>query len=325
MPEALAQYENEKEASIPLEYFYVKRRGGKRLINLFTIGLSTGVGRTNFKHKLDGFGILQNPDSIPKIFTNGDETAGYSNWFNRSTSSTNTTQPGYFSVDSDTDDNIGFKSKAFNIPIKATIHVEIDRYRIGGGYSFEYINLNDFNPISNGEQINRFTPDVSSFFMQKYFAMLGGSVYRYYEYVLVVDANIGGYTLGNKFDNSIIKRGMYFNLGTAVEREFSEYFKVFIRPSYEFKGYRLNVPETSNEINHRMNAFYLNVGVTYRFPELRKCYEKSCRAQMNHAHGNREYRSRAHPIYKKQNPHYGENYPSLIKYKGKNKKKLSPY
>ena len=47
--------------------------------------------------------------------------------------------------------------------------------------------------------------------------------------------------------------------------------------------------------------------------------------QINHAHGNREYRSRMHPIWKKQNPHYGENYPNLIKYKGKNKYKLNPY
>ena len=46
---------------------------------------------------------------------------------------------------------------------------------------------------------------------------------------------------------------------------------------------------------------------------------------MNHAHGNREYRSQVHPIYKKQNPHYGENHPNLIKYKGKNKYKLNPY
>jgi hypothetical protein len=74
-----------------------------------------------------------------------------------------------------------------------------------------------------------------------------------------------------------------------------------------------------------MNGFYLNFGATYRIPELRRCFLKDCHAQLNHAHGNREYRSRRHPIYKKQNPHYGENYPVIIKYKGKNKKKIEPY
>jgi hypothetical protein len=155
--------------------------------------------------------------------------------------------------------------------------------------------------------------------------LLGASVYRYNDYLLVVDANIGGYAMGKKFDKNAMKKGVFVNLGVTVEREMSEYFRLFVRPSYEIKSYKLNVPETGQFIQHRFNAFYINVGATYRIPELRRCFLKTCHAQMNHAHGNREYRSRRHPIYKKQNPHYGENYPTLIKYKGKNKKKLNPY
>jgi hypothetical protein len=70
---------------------------------------------------------------------------------------------------------------------------------------------------------------------------------------------------------------------------------------------------------------YLTVGFTYSLPELPRCFLKDCHAQINHAHGNKEYRSRRHPIYKKQNPGYGENDPTLIKYKGKNKRKINPY
>jgi len=253
----------------------------------------------------------------------GDANAGYSNWFNKVTPGNNTEQSGFIRVSSDTAE-IGFKSRAFNIPLKATLHVEfMDRYRIGGGYSFEYVHLGAFKPLKYGDQINNFDPGFSSFFLKKYFAMIGGSVYRYYEYLLVVDANIGGYSLGKNFDKGVIKKGVFFNLGVSVEREMSEYFRLFVRPSYEFKTYKVNVPE--GQVKQRFNAFYFNVGATYRIPELRRCPFKTCRAQMNHAHGNREYRSRAHPIYKKQNPHYGENHPNLIKYKGKNKKKLNPY
>jgi hypothetical protein len=200
-----------------------------------------------------------------------------------------------------------------------------ERYRIGGGYSFEYVNMGSFKPTNYGSSISSFSPDFSSFFLKKYFGMLGASVYRYEDYLLVVDANIGGYSLGKNFDKSVIKKGMFFNLGVAVEREMSEYFRLFVRPSYEIKSYTVNIPETGESIKHKFNAFYFNIGATYRFPELRRCPFKTCRAQINHAHGNREYRSRVHPIYKKQNPHYGENYPNLIKYKGKNKKKLNPY
>jgi hypothetical protein len=154
--------------------------------------------------------------------------------------------------------------------------------------------------------------------------MIGAAVYRYEEYLLIVDANIGGYKLGNDFEGSI-KKSVYFNLGAAIEREMSEYFRLFVRPSYEFKNYTISIPEGGQSIKHRFNAFYINFGATYRFPEPRRCPIKDCRGQLNHAHGNREYRSRVHPIYKKQNPHYGENYPTLLKYKGKNKKKLNPY
>jgi hypothetical protein len=320
-----AQYKSEKEATIPLEHFYIERQGAglRKLLSKLHFGLSTGYGSTTFLHKLDSFGIIQQPDSLPVIFTaNGGPR--YSNVINRVTNNPWGVQPGSFSVFGDTA-KIGFKSKAFSIPLKATLHIEFNRYRIGGGYSYEFVHLGNFKPLTYENEISSFRSPVNNFFMRKYFAMLGGMVYRYYEYALVVDANIGGYKLGKKFDNSVIQKGIYFNLGVTAEREMSEYLRLFVRPSYEFKNYKITPPEGSNAITHRLNAWYVNIGLTYRLPELRRCFLKGCHAQINHAHGNKEYRSRRHPLWKKQNPHYGENYPTLIKYKGKNKNKLSPY
>lgn len=315
-----------QDESIPLDHFYVDRQGiglFRRILSKITFGFSTGYGSTPFKHTLSGYGISQNPGEAPMIFPIAAPATGYSNWFNKVEPAAGFT-PGAFQVTSE-DGEIGFKSKSFNIPLKATLHVEfMERYRVGGGYSFEYTNLGDFKPLSYGNDISNFDPGFSSFFLKKYFFMLGGSVYRYYEYLLVVDANIGGYSLGKNFDKSVIDKGAYFNLGVAVEREMSEYFRLFVRPSYEFKSFTTNIPE-ANGIKTKFNAFYFNVGFTYRFPELRRCFLKTCHIQMNHAHGNKEYRSRVHPIYKKQNPHYGENHPNLIRYKGKNKKKINPY
>jgi hypothetical protein len=320
-----AQYKSTKDATIPLEHFYIERQKNalRQLLSKLNFGLSTGYGRTNFKHELEGFGIVQQPDSVPMIFSSN-VGVRYSNWFNGVNGNAGAVQPGSFTVFGDTA-KLGFKAKSFSIPLKATLHVEFDRYRIGGGYSYEFVHLGAFNPLSYKSDIDGFAPQANNFFMRKYFAMLGGMVYRYYEYAVVVDANIGGYKLGKKFDNSVIQKGIYVNLGVTGEREMSEYFRLFVRPSYEFKNYKLSLPEGSSTITHRLNAWYLNIGFTYRFPELRRCFHKDCHAQINHAHGNKEYRSRRHPIWKKQNPHYGENYPTLIKYKGKNKKKLNAY
>jgi hypothetical protein len=321
-PEAKAQYESEKDASIPLDHFYIKRErpGLRKFFSKFTFGLSTGFGSTAFRHNISGFNLRQPVAASPLIFQSA-ATTGYSNWFNKVTTAT---LPAGSTFNGDQEE-ISFRAKSFHIPLRATLHFEFQRFRIGGGYSFEYTHIGEFKPLTHTDEIQNFTHDASSFFLKKYFGSLGASVYRYEEYLLVVDLNVGGYKMGKKFDRSVMDKSLFFNLGVAVEREMSEYFRLFIRPSYDFKSFTMNIPETGTGIKHRFNSFYINVGATYRIPELRRCFLKNCRAQLNHAHGNREYRSRVHPIYKKQNPHYGENYPTLIKYKGKNKKKLNPY
>lgn len=324
---APAVQSQDKETSIPLDHFYVERQGPgiRKLLSKFTFGLSTGYGSTTFRHELNGYGIYQPATGNPVVFDPANPTLGYSNWFNRIDTATFTMDPADFVTTSE-EGKIGFRSKSFNIPLRATLHYEfLKYYRVGLGYSLEFTKVRDFEPISHGDEINTYVPRVSSFMMQKYFLILGGSVYRYDNYLLTIDANIGGYGLGKKFDKENMKRGVFVNLGATIEREMSEYFRLFIRPSYEIKGFTLNGIEGSGNFKHKMSAFYVHIGATYRLPELRKCFHKQCNAQINHAHGNREYRSRKHPIWKKQNPHYGENYPELLKYKGKNKRKLNPY
>ena len=325
LPEGLSQYKNEKDAKIPLESFYIERKGGgfRKLYSKLNFGLSTGFGKTSVSHQLNGYGIFQDPNVAPTLFYGNTVGTGYSNWFNAVTPVTNTQTAQSVIVNSDVG-KMGFKSKGYNIPIKATLHVEIlKRFRLGGGYSYEFMFLSPFKPFGSAVQVSSFASPVGTAKIQKYFGLIGGSVYRYYEYLLVVDAQIGAFKLSRNFDRATMKKGVMINLGLTAEREMSEYFKLFIRPSYELKGFKRLMPEAT--ISHRLNGFYINIGASYRFPELRRCYNKDCHVQINHAHGNRDYRSRVHPIYKKQNPHYGENYPTLLKYKGKNKKKLNPY
>lgn len=320
------QYENEKDATIPLEYFYIKRKDNtlRKLLTKLNFSLSTGYGNFGFNHELDGLGILQKPDSLPKIFIAGQPASTYANWITTSTSSATPAAPGTFLVSSDTA-TIGFRSRSVHIPLKASVHVEFDRYRLGAGYSVEFMKIKDFEPITYSESISSFSMADPSVFMKRYFLTGGVSVYRYYDYLLVLTADIGGYNMGKTFDKSLISKGVYLNFGPIVERELSEYLRVFVRPSYELKNYKLSIPETGNQITHKLNGFYLNIGLTYRIPELPKCFHDHCKVQINHAHGNREYRSRVHPFYKKQNPHYGENYKVPFRYKGLNKRKLNPY
>lgn len=321
------QAQKDDEVTFPLDHFYVKRVKSplRTILKNFVFSGSVGLGNTFFSHKLDGFGISQIDGIAPTIFP-ADQTNRYSNWLNTIRSPAPSTMPDSFIVSSDSA-KLGFKGNGINFPLKLTVHYEfLERYRVGGGFSYEIMRIGDLHTINYKDKINDFAPTNRAGFMKKYFFLLGVSFYRWNGILFTADANVGGYNPGNNFLKPLIKKGIYANLGVTMEKDFSEYVKVFLRPSFEIKNYTLSIPGSNGRsIVHNLNALYVNIGVSYRLPELAKCYHPDCHAQINHAHGNKEYRSRMHPWYKKQNPHYGENYPKLIKEKRKNRKKLNPY
>ncbi len=289
-------------------------------------GLSTGYGNTFLSNKLDGYAIYQAPGKAPQIFVApGAPIIRHTNWINNVGYDINPIEPGNYTVSSDTA-KLGFKGNAFNVPINATIHYEfLKKYRIGAGYSYEYMNMGSLHSISYTDKVGNFRPSDNSGWMSKYYGFVGMSFYRLGDYLFTGDARVGGFNPGTNFNSQIVNAGVFVNVGVTVERELSEYLRVFARPSFEVKSIKTNLYSGGPPVQTNMNAFYLNIGLSYSIPELPKCFIRDCKIQMNHAHGDHEYRSRVHPIFKKQNPQYGENHPRLIKYKGKNKKKLNPY
>jgi len=310
----------------PLDNFYAERKPWARsILRNVRFSLSTGYGNTFFRHRLDGFGVLQAPDSAVKVFDLANAANIYPDWVGRVTQSPWGFAPGHFRVSSDTA-RLGFRGNGLNIPFKAMIHYEFQgRYRIGGGYSYQWMRIGTLRPTHFEDRIASYEPAVAGGWMRHYFGMLGVSFYRVHRFLFTGDVNIGGFRPGRNFDTPLMQRGVYVNAGVTIEKELSEYLRLFLRPSFELKNYTLSLPGARNAIAHNINTFYVNVGLTYSIPELPRCFHSSCRSQINHAHGNREYRSRVHPIYKKQNPGYGENHPNLLKYKRGNRKKLNPY
>ncbi len=320
--------QNEGNSTIPLDHFYVKPRHGsnvfRRILKDFHFGLFSGVGRTYFNSKLDGFGIYQAPGSAPELFTTASTTSTrFFNWVNNA--GTDITAPGAFTVVNPGTSGLGFKGHGLNIPLGGTLHYEFNRYRIGGGYSYELMSIGSLHSKILSDKISSITPSSTTGFVRKYWGMAGVSFYRWNDYLFTGDLEVGSYKLKTNYNASQVTTTTFFNLGVTIERNLSEYFKVYARPTYEIKSYNLTPPGSDKSIHYNLNALYVQVGFTYSIPELPRCFLRDCHAQINHAHGNKEYRSRKHAIYKKQNPGYGENHPTLIKYKGKNKNKLNPY
>ncbi|GHN03124.1 hypothetical protein WSM22_46130 [Cytophagales bacterium WSM2-2] len=319
--------QDQGKSPIPLDHFYAKPRHGTNVIRTalrnVRFGLYTGLGRTYFSNHLDGYGVYQAPGQAPELFTStSTPSLRYTNWINDA--GTNTTTPGSYVVANPGTSGLGFKGHALNLPLGGTVHYEFDRYRVGGGYSYELMSIGTLHSQILSDKISDMTPASSTGFVRKYWVMAGASFYRWNEYLFSGDLQVGSYKLKGNYNTGQVVPSVFFNLGVTIEQSLSEYFRVYARPYYEIKSYDLT-PPGATPIHFNVNALYVNVGFTYSIPELPRCFLNDCHVQINHAHGNKEYRSRRHPIYKKQNPGYGENDPTLIKYKGRNKNKLNPY
>ncbi len=322
IPYSAQAQEEDESTTFPLKNFYAEIKHRPRSIfRNFKFGFSTGYGHSYLAHTLGGYSVYQPIGDKPQLFatkTKGDPQI--LNWYNYPE-----TRSGALPAGADTLSGVGFKGGAMNIPFKLTIHFEIkQKFRIGGGYSYEFMSLGSMKPTAFSDRVASYQPGTRSGWMNKYFVHAGYSFYRTGNYLFTGDAQIGAFNPGANFSTAI-QKSIYVNLGVTIERELSEYLRVFVRPSFEIKSFTLPMPGGAPSIKNNLNAAYLNIGFTYSIPELPKCKKHDCKIQMNHAHGDREYRSRVHPIYKKQNPLYGENHPKLFRYKGKNKKKLNPY
>ena len=254
---SLAQEKQQEKFTIPLDRFYIDAdnvSGFRKMLSKIHFGLALGYGRTFYNQNLDGFSILQQQDSTPLLFDNsldpssGNIARGYRYWFNnvQTADDVSVDSSNDFLVNSDTVD-LAFKAPGTSIPITATIHVDfLNRYKVGGGFMYEYHRVGDFRSADFDGRITRIPVDFGSTFYKKYFLILGAEVYRYHEYFLSIDTQIGAFNLSRKFDSGIIQKGVYFNIGATIERELSEYFTAFIRPSFDFKNYTLSITQNDD-------------------------------------------------------------------------------
>lgn len=289
----------------PLKKYYAEKVSVnkiRKILSYIHFGLTTGYGKTSFQHILSGYDI--NQDSGNPTISDGSGT--YSNWISNVIQGNAGSNSGV----SPRTNKVVFRSATNAIPIGFTLHFNFNYFRIGGGYTYEFLSMGDFEPLTSGGKIKPYKLDNTSALLRKYYGQISVPFYSSDRLILLTDLQVGSYKFKSNFNTALIQPQLFYNLGVKVEHSLSEYLQVYIRPAYEIKSYSLTVGHGS--IEHTMNTAYLTVGFTYSIPELPRCFNEKCHAQVSHSHGNKSYRSRRHPIYKKQNPGYGENYPNSL-------------
>ncbi|MDN5216783.1 hypothetical protein QQ020_32230 [Fulvivirgaceae bacterium BMA12] len=297
----------------------------RKFMTNFSFNLQAGYGRTFYTHDIPQLAILRNNGEI--LITEDDNPgvnnpiSAYRYWLNdpQEINTTFNTNDQLISSDSTT---LRMTGRGNNIPLTFSIHYTIkEKFRIGGGATFELHSISKVG-LKSTDTLGTYQSNYKSTIFKRYFGLVGYRFLAFRNLSYVAEARVGSFNLGNKYNSSLIQKGLFFDVGVSIEKHLSEYFRVTLRPSVEMKNYTMTFPDSEIALKHKMITPYVSIGASYSIPELKRCPIKSCHIQINHVHGGKEYRSRRHPFYKKQNPNYGENYPQLFRYKGKNKRKL---
>ena len=299
----------------------IERSLFRQFLNRFSVTMMTGYGRTFYNHEVGDYSLLQKGDNLYFIENNGlsgaGPNSGYSQWLTDPQYTEGLyTSPNDVLLNSDTT-AMEFRARGSSIPLLLSIHYNISRFRLGVGLAAEYHIFKSHYPKFDENFLHDYSPTKETMLQTRFFGTIGASVYDYWDYSFVVDAQFGKHNRGKIFNKDVIDQGFYFNLGIPIEKNLSEYFRVVLRPSYEFSNYKINLPESATPIKHKTPALYIQAGISLNFPEIPRCPIKSCHTQMKHIHFGREYRGQ--PLPKKQNPGYGENHPELEMYKGRKK------
>lgn len=345
------------------KYADLYRNPVRVLLNQFSITGTTGYGMAVYSHTLSNVYFYQSQTNqviIPKDPAlpppNGVVT-GFSNWFNRATFGDTLDLTNYFEVpyapisnpvfnpalkriySQDTDSiPLKFRSISHSIPVGLTIHYNYLKFRAGAGAMFERQYFTMFKPTSQKEIIRPFEPDVPPVFLQRYYGTIGYKYFDSWQYSFAVEAQAGIIRGGARarggdlplpaYDYSVVQRGAFFNLGVSMENNLSEYFRIVVKPSFDYHTFNTTLAGATGpdvEIPHRQMTFFVQAGVSINIPDIRRCPLPSCAIQLKHAHNGNNEIVRGQPITKHQNPKAGQNHRKLFRYKWKNRNKIEPY
>ena len=306
------------------------------ILNQFSITATTGYGATFYSHDLSGVFFFQDADN-QYIFSNNLENltttfTGYTDWFNDPQVGLQSSidnpfdipfdylpNPVFnpalgertFLVNTDTT-NFGFEGTHHSIPINLMLHYNYLKFRVGIGYSYERQFTRSLTPTNFSNEVRDYRPNFNSTRFTRLYGMIGYNFYSWWWYDFVAELNVGRIRSGpNQFNRNSVTQGLYTNFGISIENNWSEYFRIIVKPSIDLKTYTVNVPDGST-VKHRHPTFFVQVGVSINIPDIRRSPMKSDHTQLKHVYtdpvtGRRE-EVRGQPITKRQNPKIGENH-----------------
>ncbi|MGB5928401.1 MAG: hypothetical protein WBH03_09500, partial [Cyclobacteriaceae bacterium] len=262
---------------------------------------------------------------LPDNFPAGTRVDAVTDWFTNPTQQPVIANTGDLLYPNDST-SLQYTGEGQNVPLNFMLYgVIARRFRIGGGFGLQYHSIKYLQSKNGGPP--DYQTDITTL-QTRWWGMAGYSFYQYWDYTFTADIRVGKINRRSEWNKSTLKQGLTFNAGITIDKHLSKYFRVFLRPSYDFGGYTALIPGGA-DIRHRAPTVFLEFGLSLNYPVMPRSPVKADHIQMehvvNHPRTGEAMWVRGQPITKKQNPHVGENHPVLFKYKGKNKRKRNPY
>ena len=139
-----------------------------------------------------------------------------------------------------------------------------------------------------------------------------------YPWRFILEGEFGQLKLKNAYDPALdlpnqpyepklaVSEDPYFGVGLRVERDFSEYTKLFIKGGGEFRSFTYASSDFSEFQEINQSVYSMQLGLAIRIPGTKRCKVQGCGVVMKHMHDGIEYRGSS--IFNLQNRKVGQWY-----------------
>jgi hypothetical protein len=304
----------------------------RKIMNMFNLSFEIGGGHFNHKQDLTDVLLVRTDDPIPLLYiipaANESSTNrpynGFTNWFNDfKPVSINEIHDDDIKVRT-TSNPIVYENSGSFVPIAFRLSFSIkkqdkqhfkttgdrrpsedDLVRIGGGIGFGKMKYkNSVMTPSLNEPIGTYDMPFTKISQKKLFGTLDINVYSKLDFTLFLNLEAGTWQFKKEeFNQEYTIYDPFYSIGITFEKTVSKYFKLYMRPAFELRDFKL----TNGQINvtNKLKMFSINFGALLKYPTYPRNKYSANHVQMEHIFNGKKYRGRS--IFRKQNPRIGQN------------------
>lgn len=253
--------------------------------------------------------------------------------------------PDAYPIHSVSDLNLGdnqgiYEAGDYAVPVNVGLRLNMfGFFTLGGGYGRDFGRIGDFDLADH-----RFQLEGTSYSFDKLYGTFGLVLYnaqrrasfltwRYrkysgnnyymqselkqrvrqeYPWNFILEGEYGSLKITKAYDSHLSATEPFYSLGLRVERELSEYAKIYLKPMASFydltydKTVAIDAIDVLEQQTIKQTLYTLNLGLSMSIPGTKRCKVAGCGVVMKHLHNGVEYRGSS--IWKRQNRKVGQWY-----------------